>query len=125
MQEAGIDVRMCDIGEAIQEVMESYEVEVNGKVYPGKFLVFFAGMQTILTLWKSNLSATSMVTPSPPTPFTEASAPDQASLSLLSSSTAPTRMKQRWRKASILPSRLSVVLVGAESSKRELVLIMR
>lgn len=33
---------MCDIGEAIQEVMESYEVEVNGKVYPGKFLVFFA-----------------------------------------------------------------------------------
>lgn len=42
MQEAGIDVRMCDIGEAIQEVMESYEVEVNGKVYPGKSLVFFA-----------------------------------------------------------------------------------
>ncbi|KIR41973.1 hypothetical protein I307_00357 [Cryptococcus deuterogattii 99/473] len=27
---------MCDIGEAIQEVMESYEVEVNGKVYPVK-----------------------------------------------------------------------------------------
>ncbi|ODN72915.1 methionine aminopeptidase, type II [Cryptococcus amylolentus CBS 6039] len=33
---AGIDVRMCDIGEAVQEVMESYEVEVNGKVYPVK-----------------------------------------------------------------------------------------
>ncbi|KAG5081871.1 hypothetical protein JHK84_051909 [Glycine max] len=32
-QEAGIDVRLCDIGAAIQEVMESYEVEINGKVY--------------------------------------------------------------------------------------------
>ncbi|KAI1278758.1 Methionine aminopeptidase 2 [Halotydeus destructor] len=29
---AGIDVRLCDIGEAIQEVMESYEVEIDGKV---------------------------------------------------------------------------------------------
>ncbi|OXG78805.1 methionine aminopeptidase, type II [Cryptococcus neoformans var. grubii Br795] len=36
IREAGIDVRMGDIGEAIQEVMESYEVEVNGKVYPVK-----------------------------------------------------------------------------------------
>jgi methionyl aminopeptidase len=33
---AGIDVRICDIGEAIQEVMESHEVEINGKVYPVK-----------------------------------------------------------------------------------------
>jgi methionyl aminopeptidase len=33
---AGIDVRLCDIGEAIQEVMESYEVELDGKVYPVK-----------------------------------------------------------------------------------------
>jgi methionyl aminopeptidase len=30
---AGIDVRLCDIGEAIQEVMESYEVEINGRTY--------------------------------------------------------------------------------------------
>lgn len=30
---AGIDVRLCDIGEAIQEVMESYEVELDGKTY--------------------------------------------------------------------------------------------
>lgn len=30
---AGIDVRLCDVGEAIQEVMESYEVELDGKVY--------------------------------------------------------------------------------------------
>lgn len=35
LQEAGIDVRLCEIGDAVQEVMESYEVEVNGKTYPG------------------------------------------------------------------------------------------
>ena len=35
-QEAGIDVRLCDIGESIQEVMESYEVELDGKTYQGK-----------------------------------------------------------------------------------------
>lgn len=34
---AGIDVRLCDVGEAIQEVMESYEVEIDGKTYQGKF----------------------------------------------------------------------------------------
>jgi len=33
---AGIDVRLCDIGAAICEVMESYEVEIFGKVYPIK-----------------------------------------------------------------------------------------
>ena len=36
IREAGIDVRLCDIGEAIQEVMESYEVELDGKTYPVK-----------------------------------------------------------------------------------------
>ncbi|RDD39288.1 Methionine aminopeptidase 2 [Trichoplax sp. H2] len=36
IREAGIDVRLCDIGERIQEVMESYEVELDGKVYPVK-----------------------------------------------------------------------------------------
>ncbi|EME30862.1 Methionine aminopeptidase 2B [Galdieria sulphuraria] len=36
IKEAGIDVRLCDIGAAIQEVMESYEVEINGKVFPVK-----------------------------------------------------------------------------------------
>lgn len=30
---AGIDVRLCDIGEAVQEVMESHEVELDGKTY--------------------------------------------------------------------------------------------
>jgi len=33
---AGIDVRLCDVGESIQEVMESFEVEIDGKVYPVK-----------------------------------------------------------------------------------------
>ncbi|EON62858.1 methionyl aminopeptidase [Coniosporium apollinis CBS 100218] len=36
VREAGIDVRMCDIGAAIQEVMESYEVEINGQTHPVK-----------------------------------------------------------------------------------------
>lgn len=31
VKEAGIDVRMSDVGAAIQEVMESYEVTINGK----------------------------------------------------------------------------------------------
>lgn len=31
---AGVDVRLCDVGEAIQEVMESYEVEIDGKIKP-------------------------------------------------------------------------------------------
>lgn len=33
---AGIDVRLADVGRDIQEVMESYEIELNGKVYPIK-----------------------------------------------------------------------------------------
>jgi methionyl aminopeptidase len=36
IKQAGIDVRLCDIGAAIEEVMESHEVEINGKVYPVK-----------------------------------------------------------------------------------------
>ncbi len=35
---AGIDVRLCDVGEAIQEVMESHEIELNGKTYQVKSL---------------------------------------------------------------------------------------
>lgn len=37
---AGIDVRLCDVGESVQEVMESYEVELDGKVYPVKVRMF-------------------------------------------------------------------------------------
>jgi methionyl aminopeptidase len=33
---SGIDVRLCDIGEEIQDVMESYEVELNGEMKPVK-----------------------------------------------------------------------------------------
>jgi methionyl aminopeptidase len=33
IREAGIDVRLCDIGAAIQEVMESYEIELDGKMH--------------------------------------------------------------------------------------------
>uniref|UniRef100_A0A0C9R9J8 Methionine aminopeptidase n=1 Tax=Fopius arisanus TaxID=64838 RepID=A0A0C9R9J8_9HYME len=33
---AGIDVQLCDVGAAVQEVMESYEVEIDGKTYQVK-----------------------------------------------------------------------------------------
>lgn len=36
IREAGIDVRMCDVGAAIQEVMESYEVEIGGVTHQVK-----------------------------------------------------------------------------------------
>lgn len=36
VREAGIDVRVGDIGAAIQEAMESYEVELSGQTYPVK-----------------------------------------------------------------------------------------
>ncbi|KAL8833688.1 MAG: hypothetical protein Q9170_004133 [Blastenia crenularia] len=36
VREAGIDVRMSDIGAAIQEAMESYEVEIGGQMHPVK-----------------------------------------------------------------------------------------
>ncbi|XP_037616616.1 methionine aminopeptidase 2-like isoform X2 [Sebastes umbrosus] len=36
IKHAGIDVRLCDVGEAIQEVMEAYEVELDGKTYQVK-----------------------------------------------------------------------------------------
>ncbi|KAK5327733.1 Methionine aminopeptidase 2 [Exophiala xenobiotica] len=36
IREAGIDVRVCDVGSAIQEAMESYEIELDGKTFPIK-----------------------------------------------------------------------------------------
>jgi methionyl aminopeptidase len=33
IKQSGIDVRLCDIGESIQEVMESYEIELNNKTH--------------------------------------------------------------------------------------------
>ena len=34
LQAAGIDVPLGEIGAEIQEVMESYEIELDGTVYP-------------------------------------------------------------------------------------------
>jgi methionyl aminopeptidase len=36
IREAGIDARLGEIGTAIQETMESYEVEINGEIFPVK-----------------------------------------------------------------------------------------
>jgi methionyl aminopeptidase len=36
IKQAGIDVRLCDVGAAIQEVMESYEVTLGNKTYTVK-----------------------------------------------------------------------------------------
>lgn len=36
IKEAGIDARLNEIGAAIQETMESYEIELDGKTYPIK-----------------------------------------------------------------------------------------
>jgi methionyl aminopeptidase len=36
IKESGIDVRLGEIGAAIQETMESYEVEIDGKTYQVK-----------------------------------------------------------------------------------------
>nr|CAB3263762.1 methionine aminopeptidase 2-like [Phallusia mammillata] len=33
VKNAGIDVRLCDLGEVIQETMESYEIDLDGKTY--------------------------------------------------------------------------------------------
>ncbi|KAI0783325.1 peptidase M24A methionine aminopeptidase [Abortiporus biennis] len=43
IREAGIDARLGEIGAAIQETMESYEVEVDGKVYPVKSIENLSG----------------------------------------------------------------------------------
>lgn len=39
IKEAGIDVRLCDIGAAIQEVMESYEIELNGQTHQSTLII--------------------------------------------------------------------------------------
>lgn len=47
IREAGIDVRLGELGSYIQETMESYEVEVGSKVYPVKAIENLSG-HTIL-----------------------------------------------------------------------------
>lgn len=43
ISEAGIDARLCEIGEAIQETMESHEVEIKGKTYQVKSIKNLSG----------------------------------------------------------------------------------
>jgi methionyl aminopeptidase len=43
IKSAGIDVTLREIGENIQEVMESYEVELDGKIYPVKSIQNLCG----------------------------------------------------------------------------------
>ena len=40
IKHAGIDARLNEIGEVIQETMESYEVELDGKTYQGILFKF-------------------------------------------------------------------------------------
>ncbi|KAI1270634.1 methionine aminopeptidase 2-like protein [Xylariaceae sp. FL1019] len=47
VKEAGIDVRLGELGEKIQEAMESYECEINGTTYPVKSIRNLSG-HTIL-----------------------------------------------------------------------------
>jgi len=64
-QEAGIDVRLGELGAAIQETMESYEVEVGGKVYPGLYFYSFprsAGTKSLSVKPIENLSGHSINT---------------------------------------------------------------
>jgi methionine aminopeptidase len=118
VKEAGIDVRLCDIGDSVQEVMESYEVEVGGKMYPGESHfcklfgnAFFLFIFLLSTTTKSNQSQTSMVIQSRLT----ASTGERPFPSSSSSDHRGTR--QRWRKASTMPLRLSEVQVEGGSSK--------
>ena len=37
----GIDVPLNEIGEVIQETMESYEIEIDGKLYPSLYYYLF------------------------------------------------------------------------------------
>jgi hypothetical protein len=61
----GIDVRLCDVGAAIQEVMESYECEIDGKTYPVKYAGGKGGSLSAwrCTFWKlySQLFCSSML----------------------------------------------------------------
>jgi methionyl aminopeptidase len=49
IKEAGIDVRLADIGEAIQEVMESYECHIDGKTYDVKCVRNLQGNALVLS----------------------------------------------------------------------------
>jgi methionyl aminopeptidase len=101
IREAGIDVRLCDIGAAIQEVMESYEIELDGKVGGSVFLCLSALQLTegmcICRRTRSSRSAISMATRLASTKST----PERQSRS----SRVATR--HVWRRAIFSPSRFT------------------
>lgn len=43
IKHSGVDALLCDIGAAVQETMESYEVELDGKVFPIKSIRNLSG----------------------------------------------------------------------------------
>lgn len=47
IQESGLDARLCEIGERIQETMESHEVEINSKTIPIKCVQNLCGHSII------------------------------------------------------------------------------
>lgn len=55
---AGIDVPLCDVGAAIQEVMESYEVEINGKTHQvnSSSYIFMQQMHVCFTIKKNKMN---------------------------------------------------------------------
>lgn len=48
-------MRLCDIGEAIQEVMESYEVDLDGKTYQGREFgndfILYLSIIGLMSMW--------------------------------------------------------------------------
>ena len=51
IKHAGIDARLNEIGEIIQETMESYEVELDGKTYQGKLWSLQANVSSVRSKW--------------------------------------------------------------------------
>lgn len=107
-QEAGIDVRLGELAGYIQETMESYEVEVNGKTFPGQY-EYVAALLGVLTdnviAHQSSQSTVSVGTQLYLTRFTGASLANQCALSR-------TMTLRRWRRENTSPSRL-LALQGA------------
>lgn len=89
IREAGIDVRVCDIGAAIQETMESYEIELDGKTYPIKAIRNLNGHDIIQHSIHGGKSV----------PIVKG------------------EIKPRWKKEKSLPSRHSAALAAAMSMK--------
>ncbi|CAI5518955.1 unnamed protein product [Closterium sp. Naga37s-1] len=89
VRECGIDVRLCDVGCAIQEVMESYEVTINGKTFPGELSharvlpCLAAALTSPASVVCLRLNIPSPSSPPPPPPLPTPSAPPHPPLPLL------------------------------------------